>query len=372
MNGDNVKDYYKILNVGSNASKKEIKKSYRQLARRYHPDANPDNKKAEEKFKEISEAYDVLSDEKKRRQYDQQRQFYQQGGFKAPPGGFTQENYGNFSGQNFQDIFDIFGSQAGEKPIWPQKGQDLLYSLPITFSESLNGVTKQIKISHSITCPNCRGSGAKSGTSAVTCPTCGGQGAVAMNQGIFGLNRTCPQCLGRGTIVKDPCANCHGSGTARESKVISIKVPAGVDSGSKIKYQNLGEAGANNGPPGDLFIIVKVKTHPIFKKRGSNIHLDLPVTFSEAALGAVVKVPTPSGSVGLKVPSGTQDHTTLRVKGKGAPKLHGGGSGDLMVTIDVAVPTKLSSADKELLVRLAKNQKEDPRAEMKKLIGTIK
>jgi len=372
MNGDNVKDYYKILNVGSNASKKEIKKSYRKLARRYHPDANPDNKKAEEKFKEISEAYNVLGDDKKRQEYDEQRQFFRQGGYNRPPGGFTREGGGNFSGQNFQDIFDVFGGQTGAKPNWPQKGQDLLYSLPITFSEALSGVTKQIKISHSVTCSNCKGSGAKPGTSVATCPTCGGQGTVAMDQGIFGLNRTCPQCHGRGTIVKDPCPTCHGSGTAQESKVISIKVPAGVDNGSKIKYPKLGEAGINNGPPGDLFIIAKVKPHPIFKKRGSNIHLDLPVTFTEAALGAVVKVPTPSGSVSLKIPPGTQDRTTLRVKGRGAPKLRGGTVGDLMVTINIVVPTKLSAEDKELLVRLANNRKEDPRAAMEKLIGTVK
>ena len=373
MNGDNAKDYYKILNVGGNASKKEIKKSYRKLARKYHPDANPDNKKAEDKFKEISEAYNVLSDDKKREQYDQQRRFFSQGGYNVSPGGgFTQERYSDMSGKNFQDIFDIFGGQTQTRPSWPQKGQDLHYSLPISFSEALTGVTKQIKINHSITCPNCQGSGARSGTAAITCPTCGGTGVVAMNQGIFGLNRACPQCHGRGSIVKDPCAVCHGSGMVQESKVISIKVPAGVDSGSKIRYQKLGEAGINNGPPGDLFIIAKVKPHPVFKKRGSNIHLNLPVTFSEAALGAVVKVPTPSGSVNLKIPPGTQERTTLRVKGKGAPKLHGGGMGDLMVTINVIVPTKLAPQDKDLLVRLTKSRKEDPRAEMEKLIRVSK
>lgn len=369
MNGRQFKDYYEMLGVGSNAGQKEIKKAYRQLARKYHPDANPGNKEAEEKFKEVSEAYEVLGDPKKREQYDRQRQFFSQGGFAYQGGGMPFEDL--FGG--FEDIFDVFGGRARTATrTWPEKGQDLYYSLRLTFDEALNGTTKQIRLSHSVTCPTCNGSGAKPGTTPTTCTTCGGRGLVAMNQGFFSLSRTCPDCHGRGTLIKEPCATCHGAGNIQETKTVSIKVPSGVDDGAKIKYQNQGEAGINGGPPGDLYIITKVEPHPIFKKKGSNIHLDLPVTVSEAALGTSIKVPTPTGFLTLKVPPGTQDGTILRVKGKGAPKLHGVGTGDLLVTINVRIPTKLAPEERELLVRLAEKRKENPRERLERLAESLK
>lgn len=373
MSRNQNKDYYELLGVGSNASQKEIKNAYRKLARQYHPDANPGNKETEEKFKEVAEAYEVLADAKKRRQYDEQRQLFNRGGYNFQPGTAGYEDIFGSERGGVEDIFDLFGGRArATTRNWPEKGQDLYYNLRLTFEESLSGVTKQIRLSHSVVCNVCRGTGAKAGTTLSTCPTCGGQGVVAMDQGIFGLSRTCPTCHGRGTVIKEPCGTCHGAGTLQETKTISIKVPAGVDDGSKIKYQGQGEAGAIGGPSGDLYIITKVAPHPIFKKRGSNIHLDLPVTFSEAALGAAIKVPSPAGSVTLKVPPGTQDGTTLRVKGKGAPKVHGGSTGDLLATIDVRVPTKLSADERELLARLAEKRKENPRAHFEELAESLK
>lgn len=370
MNGNKLKDYYEVLGVGKNATKKEIKDAYRKLARKYHPDANPGNKSAEEKFKEISEAYEILGNEQKRKTYDQQREFLSGGGYGFQQGGINFEDlFGGAGGAGFEDLFDVFGGRAGAAKNRPEKGQDLYYSLRISFAEALAGTQKQIRLNHGVICPTCTGSGAKAGTSPTVCHTCGGQGTVASNQGIFAISRACPTCHGRGTVIKDPCSTCHGSGTIQESKTITIKVPAGIDDGSKIKYHDLGEAGKSGGPPGDLYIITRVDPHPVFKKKGSNIHLDVPITFTEAALGAVIEVPTPKGKVNLKIPPGTQNRSTLRLKGKGAPKTSTGVVGDLMVTVNVDVPKKLRADERELLLKLSDIKKENPRESLETLIG---
>ncbi len=372
MNGNKLDDFYEVLGVGKNASKKEIKDSYRKLARKFHPDANPGNKGSEEKFKEISHAYDILGDDEKRKNYDQQREFMSQGGYNFQQGGANYEDLfrggQGAAGVNYEDIFDLFGQERrGPSRNRAEKGQDLYYSLRITFDESLEGIERKIKINHSVTCPTCGGSGAKAGTSAETCPTCRGQGVVATDQGIFGLTRTCPTCRGQGSIIREACTTCHGAGNIQEAKTITIRVPAGVNNDSKVKYKAYGEAGKNGGPAGDLYIITKVDPHPLFKKKGSNIHFELPISYMEAALGAVIDVPTPKGDVSLKVPPGTQDRTTLRVKGKGAPKLRGGVTGDLMVTIDVKIPKKLRADERDLLIKLSETEKNNPRTTFNKL-----
>ena len=370
VNGGQLKDFYKILGVSENASEREIKNAYRRLARKYHPDANPNNKEAEERFKEISQAYEILGDEKKRHQYDQQRQFFSQGfapGSKAAGNINFQDLFG---GSGFEDLFDFFSSPTGGQTNIPQKGRDLYYNLPLSFFEAIKGTTKRIRVTHNVVCPSCLGSGAEAGSSSISCKTCGGSGRVARNQGFFSLTTVCPTCQGKGKVIKTPCNVCHGLGTIQETKTITIKVPAGIDNDGKIKYRNLGEPGLNGGPSGDLYIVAKVASHPVFKRRGSAIHLELPITFTEAALGATVKVPTIHGFVNLRIPAGAQNHTVLRIRGKGAPRLRGGGNGDMLVKLIVKTPTKLKADEKELLVRFAEKKKDNPRAELERLAAS--
>lgn len=362
MSARTYKDYYKILGVGKNATQKEIKDAYRKLARRHHPDANPNTPDSEEKFKEISEAYEVLGDAKKRKEYDQLGQFF--GGYR--PGGSYDEawtrgfrDFGDIGG--FRDLFDLFGFGERERVSQRVRGQDLVYNVHLSFEEALKGTEVTLRVSRDETCATCGGSGAKPGTAPKTCPTCGGRGLVADNQGFFSISRTCPRCMGRGTITEEACPTCRGAGRVTRTGAETLKIPAGVRDGSRIRFRGKGQAGSGGGPPGDLYIVTKVAPHAFFKRSGSDIILDLPITFTEAALGAKIKIPTIDGEVTLKIPPGTQSGSILRLKGKGAPKLGGGGYGDMLVRVEVQVPAKLSAEERDLLVRLSGVRREDPR-----------
>jgi molecular chaperone DnaJ len=372
VNGRKFKDYYAILGVEKGASQKDIKKAYHNLARKYHPDANPNNKNAEEKFKEISGAYEVLSDPKKRKEYDEGVRFFESGGF---TGGFQDYGFGapftDF--RSFTDLFDMFGDFTGfQRGPQRERGKDLYYSIRLAFEDALKGVGTRINVSRNETCTTCRGSGAKPGTSPKVCPECQGRGVVAQNQGFFSLSRACPGCLGRGTIIESPCPTCHGSGRVAKIQKLTVKIPPGVKDGSKIRFRGKGNLGIGGGPPGDLYIITKVASHPLFKRDGSNILLEVPVTFTEAALGASIKVPTLDGMVSLKIPAGTQDGKIFRLQGKGAAGLKGLGRGDMLVKIRVAVPDRLSAKEREILEKFAEVHKENPREHFERLASTVK
>lgn len=367
MTSRTLKDYYQILGVSQAASAKEIKDAYRRLARKYHPDANPGNKEAEERFKEISQAYEVLSDPKKRSEYDAQRNFYTSFGQGSSYAG-TDFHF-NFSPFNFS-ASDLFSDFSFFQPSWEEKtdkGADLQYRLTLSFKEALQGGQKTIRYQKQTVCANCKGTGAQSSTAVKVCPVCQGKKFIAQNQGVFSLTRPCPSCGGRGTVIEKPCLNCHGKGQVSTVQELSIRIPPGVKDGTRLKFKGKGEVSVS-GLPGDLYITVQVQEHPLFKRDGSNIKLELPISFTEAVLGGTVKLPTPTGSISLKIPPGTQSGQTFRVAGHGAPKLGGHGYGDLLVKVYIQVPKKLSAEQRELLVRLAKASKgEDPRAEIKRL-----
>lgn len=370
MNAGKLKDYYQVLGVGKNATQKEIKNAYRKLAREHHPDVASQDKAAEERFKEVAEAYDILGKSAKRSEYDRQRDLFAAGGGPWSAGGWTtggrQDVYSDAQ-SGFGSIFeDLFQSRPTSEAA-NARGEDLYYTLTLGFKEALAGSAKRIKVSRQSACPVCGGKGAKPGTGTATCDMCGGRGVVAQNQGFFSLSRACPRCGGEGTIIKEPCSRCHGAGVLPEEKSVTVDIPAGIHDGGKLKYRGLGQAGRRGGPTGDLYIIIQVREHPLYKRKGSNIHLDMPIKFTEAALGAVVKVPTVSGRVSLKIPAGTQTGQTFRIKGKGAPKVRGLGVGDMLVTVRVEVPSEISPAEKELLVRLADQSKENPRVKMEEL-----
>lgn len=370
------RDYYQTLGVPKNASPAEIKKAYRKLAQRNHPDANPGNKDAEERFKEVSAAYDVLGDPEKRKQYDQVREMAASGvsGFGGSGAGAWGPGGGRVRVEDFPfgegvgdigdlgDLFSVFTGRGRGRGGRAQRAQgaDLETEVRVSFDEAMKGTTVPLRIEGPAPCPVCGGSGADRGTTAKTCPTCNGSGAVAVNQGVFSMSRTCPQCHGSGRIIEHPCKNCGGTGTVRRTREFSVRIPAGVKDGARIRVRGRGEAGPNGGDPGDLFVVVRVAPHPLFGRRGSDLTLDLPLTYPEAALGANLKVPTLNGSVTLKVPAGTASGRTFRIRGKGAPKSRGG-TGDMLVTVNVDVPSKLSRDEKELLTRLKEIQKEPPR-----------
>lgn len=375
MNRRKLKDYYAVLGVDRGASKKDIKKTFQRLARKYHPDANPNNKNAEEKFKEISEAYEVLSDPQKREEYDQGLKFYESGGFTGGPGGFQDFGQGgSFTGfRSFTDLFDMFGDFSdAAKQTRRQRGKDLYYNIRLSFDDALKGLATRINVSRDQSCPVCLGSGAKPGTTPKMCPECQGRGVVAQNQGFFSLSRACSRCLGKGTIIESACPNCHGNGMASKLEKVTVRIPPGVKDGSKIRYKGKGGLGLNGGPPGDLYIITKVASDPLFRREGSNISLDVPVTFAEAALGAKIRVPTLEGMVSLKIPAGTQDGKVFRLKGKGAPSAKGHGRGDMLVKVRVAVPDRLNAKEKEALEKFAQLHQENPREHLEKLAATRK
>lgn len=364
------KDYYQVLGVPKNASAAEIKKAYRKLAQQFHPDANPGNDDAEERFKEISSAYDVVGDEEKRKSYDQVREMAAAGYGPGGPGGPSPGGWpGGPGGVRYEtadfDIGDLlrgFGGMGGrgrQRQQRPQRGADLETEVEISFDESMTGTTLPVRISGPTVCHTCHGSGAAPGTSPITCPTCGGSGSVSVNQGFFSMERPCPECRGSGRIIEHPCPTCHGTGAERRTRKFQVKIPHGVKDGARIKLAGRGEPGPAGGQPGDLYVKVRVGSHAVFGRKGDNLTVDLPVSYPEAALGANVEVPTLNGPVTLKVPAGTPHGKTFRVRGKGAPKK--GGHGDLMVTVNVDVPEKLSREEKQLLKQLQDARKDSPR-----------
>jgi molecular chaperone DnaJ len=367
------KDYYEVLGVPKNANGAEIKKAYRKLAQKHHPDANAGDPKAEERFKEVSSAYDVLGDEEKRAAYDRVREMGA-GGFGAGfpgAGGTGSEGPGGFRYETVDvgDLSDLFGGMFGgsrgraRRPQARQRrGADLETEVRLSFDDAMAGVTIPVTLDGPAVCTTCHGSGAAPGTHPVICATCGGSGQVAVNQGFFQMEQTCPTCSGTGRTIETPCPTCHGSGAVRRSRTVKVKVPAGVKDGARIRVAGRGEPGGPGGQPGDLYVRVRVGEHPVFGRKGDNLTVDLPVSYPEAALGANVKVPTLNGPVTLKVPAGTPSGKTFRVKGKGAPRR--GGHGDLLVTVNVDVPKKLSKREKELLGELRDAETESPRAEL--------
>jgi molecular chaperone DnaJ len=362
------KDYYAILGVPKNASQAEIKKAYRKLAQQHHPDANAGNPQAEERFKEISSAYDVLGDADKRAAYDRAREMGAAGfggGFPGAgaPGGYPGGVRFETGGVDLEDLLGgMFGGAGGgarQRRARRQRGADLETEVTLSFDDAMAGVTIPVKLTGPAPCTTCHGSGAAPGTQPVTCPTCGGSGQVAVNQGFFSMAQTCPECRGTGRLIPTPCPTCNGSGVTRRTRTIQVKVPAGVKDGARIKVAGKGEPGGAGGEPGDLYARIHVTPHPIFGRRGDDLTVELPVTFPEAALGAHVQVPTLNGPVTLKVPAGTPSGKTFRVKGKGAPKK--GGRGDLLAKVVVDVPGKLTKEQKKLVEQLQEATDTSPR-----------
>ena len=357
------KDYYKVLGVVSTASDKEITRAYRKLAKQYHPDTNPGS---EERFKEISAAYDVLGDADKRKEYDEVRRLGPlAGGFGAPggagaPGGFRTADMGDLS-----DLFGgLFGNRGGRTTTrGPARGADMETALHLSFTDAVHGVTTKANVPEEVRCSNCRGTGAAPGTSTHTCPRCGGTGSLNDNQGLFSLSTVCPDCQGRGTLFDTPCPVCHGSGSERKVRSVKVRIPAGVDDGQRIRVKGRGAPGQGMAPPGDLYVVVHVGSHPIFGRSGRNLTMNVPITFPEAALGTTITVPTLDGKVTVRVPAGTAPGTVLRVAGRGVPS--GGGRnakpGNLLVKLDVVVPTELSDEQRAAVESLAAVTDEAPR-----------
>lgn len=361
------KDYYEILGLQKGASDDEIKKAFRKMALKYHPDRNQGSKESEEKFKEINEAYQVLSDPEKKAQYDQYGTTdFNGGGFE---GGFDFSDFGGFGG--FGDIFDsFFGggfSGSGRRRNGPERGADLEYSLNLTFEEAVFGVEKEISITRSEGCEKCGGSGAKAGSHPQTCDKCGGTGQVRTQRntplGSFVSMSACDKCAGKGTIITDPCPECKGKGSVRKQRKIKINVPAGVDTGNIIPIRGQGEHGKNGGPTGDLYINLRVAPHANFKRKGFDIYIDTHISFAKAALGTEIKVPTVDGDVKYDVPAGTQPGTIFRLKGKGVPKVNGHGRGDQYVNVVVDIPKNLNQKQKEALVMFMEASGEIPDGE---------
>ncbi len=369
MNKDWVdKDFYQMLGVARDATAEQIKRAYRKLAQRYHPDANPDSKEAEDKFKDISEAYATLSSPEKRAEYDEVRRLVDSGRFRGFGGGGTGqqvriEDLGDLFG-GFGGLGDLFGGATRGRPAGPQRGADLTADLHLSFEEAVRGVTTSLSVRGEATCSHCGGSGAEPGSGVTVCPTCAGNGIVAQNQGLFSFTQPCPECGGSGRLVEQPCRVCRGRGTEVRSRTINVKVPAGVKSGGTIRLKGKGAPGRNGGPPGDLLVRTHVARHPLFRRKGDDLTVRVPISFTEAALGAQIEVPTLDGPVRLKVPAGTVSGKTFRVRGRGVDRGRGR-PGDLLATVEVVVPQKLSRDAKKLLQEFRDQYEvEDPRAHL--------
>ncbi|MEW6471718.1 MAG: molecular chaperone DnaJ [Actinomycetota bacterium] len=376
------KDYYAVLGLQKGASEKEITRAYRKLAKQHHPDANPGNKEAEEKFKDISAAYDVLSDPARRKEYDEVRDMVASGanpfagagaggfGFGGPGGGnirFETGDMGDIGGLG--DLLgNLFGrgrrgSATRQPGAGPRRGGDLEAEVHLSFDDAVRGATIAVQLTGAAPCHSCGGTGAAPGTVPQTCPQCNGVGTLAVDQGPFSFSQICPRCAGRGKVVEKPCPTCGGSGSETRTRDVKVRIPVGVADGQRVRVKGRGTAGSNGGPPGDLYVTVHVAPHPLFGRRGDDLLLRVPVTFSEAALGAEVKVPTLDGSVTVRIPPGTAPGKTLRVRGRGMPKA-GGGAGDLLVTVDVVVPQSLSDAQRQAVEALAATESANPRAHL--------
>jgi molecular chaperone DnaJ len=361
-----VATLYDTLGVKKSAPADEIKKAYRKLAAQYHPDKNPGDAAAEEKFKEVQNAYDTLSDPEKRKQYDSFGTTNGRRGFDARDVDFG--GGGNFTINDLGDLGDLFGGLfnrgqgARARRPQPERGADLDVPISLSFEDSLQGLETKIPVEVTTACRECGGSGAEPGTTPVICPECHGRGVVSESQGLFALSQPCPRCRGNGTVIEQPCKKCHGSGRERRTKRYSVKIPAGVKNGTRIRLKGKGEPGEAGGPAGDIYVVTHVAPSKRFHRRGDDLVIDVPVKYTEAALGATVEVPTPyGGRVSLKVPPGTQDGRQLRIRGQGAPKLSGGGKGDLIARLGVSVPKKLSKKEREALEELQKLSHDDPR-----------
>ncbi|MDD3447420.1 MAG: molecular chaperone DnaJ [Gammaproteobacteria bacterium] len=345
------RDYYEVLGVAKNASEAELKKAYRRMAMKHHPDRNTGDKEAENKFKEAKEAYEVLSDARKRAAYDQFGHAGVDSGAGMGGGGFR--GGGGFS-DIFEDIFgDVFGGGGGGRGgSRAYRGADLRYDLELSLEEAVQGTTVKIRIPVHVECGACGGSGARKGSEPTICTTCGGAGQVRIQQGFFSVQQACPHCRGTGRVISDPCPECRGRGRVQEQKTLSVKVPAGVDSGDRIRLSSEGEAGENGGPPGDLYVQIRVREHPIFVRDGADLYCEVPISFVTAALGGELEVPTLNGRVKLKVPAETQTGKLFRIRGKGVRPVRGNGEGDLLCRVVVETPVNLTGRQKELLQEL--------------------
>ncbi len=357
--GGSQTDYYQILGVDRNASEDEIKKAYRRLAMKFHPDRNKGNKEAEEKLKEINKAYSVLSDENKRAAYDQFGD--------VPPGMGGAGGAEGFAG--FSDIFsEIFGDMFGGggpgagargRPE-SRRGADLRYGLEISLEDAVLGKVVEIDVPALVQCRDCHGSGAKPGTSTTTCADCGGHGQVRIQQGFFSIQQTCPTCRGSGQVIKDPCSACRGQGRVKQTRRLSVKIPAGIDEGDRIRLAQEGEAGVRGAPPGDLYVQVSIKRHPIFTREGSDLHCEMPILITTAIMGGEIEVPTLTGHIKLKIPEETQTGKVFRLRGKGVSSVHGGSPGDLLVKVNVETPVNLNRRQKEIIKELDESIKTNP------------
>jgi len=369
----NVKrDYYEVLGVQRGASEQEIKSAYRKLAMTYHPDRNPNNPDAEEKFKEASEAYAVLADAEKRGLYDR---FGHAGVGAAGAGpGFDATVF-----QDFSDIFgeffgfgDLFGAGRTGRRTRAQRGGDLREDVTLEFEEAVFGAERKITYRKHETCDTCGGSGSAGGKAPATCRSCGGRGQVRYQQGFFSIARTCPTCQGAGSVISDPCSKCRGEGRVVHQKTVDAKIPAGVENETRIRFSGLGEAGVHGGQPGDLYVVLHVKDHSLFERQGNDLHCVIPISITQAALGAEIRVPTLEGEQTLKIPEGTQSGTTLKVRGKGVPVLNGHGKGDLFIEVRVQTPTKLNKRQRELLQELQGSTPIENRPERRSILGKVK
>ena len=380
MAAENKRDYYEVLGVQKGASEEEIKKAYKKMARKYHPDLNPGDKDAEEKFKEVNEAYEVLSDAEKKARYDQFGFAGVDPNFGAGGGG-----YGGGAGFDFGDLGDIFGSffgggfgggQTRRNPNAPQRGESIRMNLTISFEEAAFGCEKELELDRYESCETCHGSGAAPGTSPETCPDCGGSGVVQTRRqtpmGVFASTAPCSRCGGRGKIIKEPCKDCRGSGMVRRRRKIQASVPAGIDNGQTISIRGQGHAGKNGGPAGDLLVTITVRPHELFRREGTSVLCEAPITFPQAVLGAELEIPTIDGKVKYDIPEGTQSGTTFRLKGKGIPALNGRGRGDQYVTVYIETPRNLNREQKEALKKFAEAVGENNYEERKSFFRKFK
>jgi molecular chaperone DnaJ len=352
------RDYYEVLGVNRDASDEEIKKAYRKLAMKHHPDRNPDSKDGEEKFKEAKQAYEILSEPDKRRAYDA----YGHAGVNPQMGGMGPGEAAGFGGfaEAFGDIFsDIFGGGQGRGRASVFRGADLRYNLEVSLEQAARGTETKIRIPTMETCETCHGSGAKPGTQPRTCETCHGSGTVRLSQGFFSIQQTCPTCHGTGKMITDPCATCRGAGRLKKHKTLAVKIPTGVDEGDRIRLSGEGESGVNGGPPGDLYVVIHLKGHAVFQRDGDDLHCEMPISFTQAALGGEIDIPTLEGSAKIKVPPETQTGQVFRLRGKGIKGVRSSYPGDLLCEVAVETPVRLTERQRELLRELEEINKKD-------------